>query len=76
MNKARRELLNRAGNLLDQTSEIISAALDQEQDCLDNMPENLQDSERYQKMETAVENLESAIESIDEVKNMIEEASM
>lgn len=41
MNRTRRELLNRAKILLDQASELISTALDQEQDCLDNMPENL-----------------------------------
>ena len=71
MNNARRELLGRAVSLLDQAYDIVSAALDQEQDCLDNMPENLQDSERYQKMESAVDCLEGAIESIDEARDNI-----
>lgn len=71
MNKARREILNRAVYQLDQASELISRALDEEQDCLDNVPENLQDSEQYQKMETAIDNLESAVDSIEEAKEGI-----
>lgn len=39
------------------------------------IPENLQDSERYQKMESAIDNLESAIDSIDEAKESIDAAS-
>ena len=45
------------------------------EDCLDNLPENLQDSERYQKMDSAVDNLESAVDSIDEAKERISAAS-
>ena len=75
MNKERREQLSRAQKMLDDASGIISAALDQEQDCIDNMPENLLDSERVQKMELAIDNLESAINSIDEAKESIECAS-
>lgn len=71
MNNTRRELLSRVGALLDQAYGIVSTALDQEQNCLDNMPENLQDSERYQKMESAVDNLESAVDSIEEAKDSI-----
>ena len=54
---------------------MISRALDEEQDCLDNMPENLQESDRYQKMESAIENLESAVDSIDEAKASLDAAS-
>ena len=43
--------------------------------CLDNMPENLQSSERYEKMEAAIDSLEAAIESIDSAKESIGEAS-
>ena len=54
MNNKRRELLKNATGLLDQASGMVQRALDSEQDCLDNMPENLLDSERCQKMEDAI----------------------
>ena len=57
MNNKRRELLKNATGLLDQASGMVQMALDSEQDCLDNMPENLLDSERCQKMEDAIESL-------------------
>lgn len=75
MNKARRDLLKQAVAALDTAEAYINSALEQEQDCLDNMPENLEYSDRYEKMETAIEQLEGAIEGIDDVRNCIEEAS-
>ena len=74
MNNKRRDLLRLAISSLEQASEYISRALDQEQDCLDNMPENLQYSERYEKMEDVISHLEESIENIDEAKNSVEEA--
>ena len=47
--------------------------LDQE-DCLSNSPENLEYSERYEKMEATVEKLESAVNSIGEARDFIESA--
>ena len=51
MNNKRRELLRLASGLLSKASDYVSQALDGEQDCLDNMPENLQYSEKYEKIE-------------------------
>lgn len=70
MNNKRRDLLKLAVQLLERASGYVSQALDAEQDCLDNMPENLQSSERYEK-----DSLEAAIESIDSAKESIEDAS-
>ena len=50
-------------------------ALDSEQDCLDNMPENLLDSEKCRKMEDAIERLEEAVDQIESAKDYINEAS-
>lgn len=75
MNNKRRELLKNATDMLDRVSNIVQTALDDEQDCLDNMPENLLDSERCQKMEDAIERLEEAVDQIDSVKECINEAS-
>lgn len=67
--------MKRAVALLDRASDIVSTALDDERDCLDNMPENLQDSDRCEKMELAVEKLEEAIEQIDNAMECVEEAA-
>lgn len=75
MNNKRRDLLKLAVGLLKQASGHVDRALEAEQDCLDNMPENLQFSEKYEKMEAAIENLEAAIESIDSAMESIEAAS-
>lgn len=75
MNNKRRDSLKLAVQLLERASGYVSQALDAEQDCLDNMPENLQSSERYEKMEAAIDSLEAAIESIDSAKESIEDAS-
>lgn len=74
MNNKRRDLLKSAVVLIERASGIVSRALDEEQDCLDNMPENLLDSDRCQKMELAIERLEEAVEQIDRVVECIEEA--
>lgn len=75
MNSKRRDTLKLAIGYLEKASGCVSKALDEEQDCLDNLPENLQDSERYQKMEVAIDKLEDAAEQIDSAKESIEEAS-
>jgi hypothetical protein len=59
---------------LDAAEGQISTALDEEQECIDNMPENLEDSERYEKMELTIECLEDALSGLDEVRNNIENA--
>lgn len=74
MNKKRRDLLQSAIPFLTQAANIIDRAAEQESDCLDNVPESLQETERYEKMEKAVENLESALEHIDNAKECISEA--
>lgn len=75
MNKERRNLLKTASSFLDKAIDAINEARDDEQDCLDNLPENLQGSERYETMESAIESLEEALDKIDEAKDCIEDAS-
>lgn len=76
MNNKRRELLKSAVILLDRASGIVNNALEQEQDCLDNMPENLQMSERYENMEAAVDYLEEAASHLDDARSRIVDASV
>ena len=50
MNKHRRNKLSEAIGYLDNALQIISDVRDDEQDALDNIPENLQQSDRYSDM--------------------------
>jgi len=74
MNRDRRKMLNQAVLLINQAYRIVDNARDQEQDCLDNMPENLEYSYRYEKMEEAVDNLTDAVSGIEEVLEKIGDA--
>lgn len=67
--------MKRASALLRTASGLVSTALEQEEDALDNMPENLQGSERYEKIEAAVDLLNDASEYIDSAIEKINEAS-
>lgn len=74
MNDKRRKRLSEASALLSRASDIIYDVLDEEQDCLDNMPENLQYSDRYENMEAAVDRLNDALSEIDSAENSLSEA--
>ena len=74
MNKVRREELNKALERLYDAQAIVEQCLDEEQDYLDNIPENLQDSERYEKAESAVQALEDTISNIEDAISNIETA--
>lgn len=71
MNNKRREILRNAVRFLDSASNLISNALEQEEDCLDNMPENLQMSDRYEAMEAVIDHLEDASSLLDEARDKI-----
>ena len=74
MNSRRREKLRRASEYLGFAKELIEKALDEEQDTLDNLPENLSESDRAAKMENAVDSLEDASSGIDDVMDSVREA--
>ena len=68
-------MLKRATDCLETALVYVSDVRDEEQDSLYNTPENLEGSERYEKMEEAVESLESAIEEIGNAIENIDSAS-
>ena len=74
MNKKRRATIKMAEKYLDMAADLIVDAKCEEQDSIDNMPENLQSSDRYIEMEDVVDSLEDAINSIDEAKDYISKA--
>ena len=71
MNEKRRVQLRNALTMMSSAASIIDAVCDKEQDCLDNYPENLQGTERFERMEDAVESLNDALEKIDEAKEFV-----
>ena len=53
----------------------LEALKEEEEDYRDNIPENLQGSERYEQAEEACDNLDSAFDGLEEVISYIEEAT-
>lgn len=73
MNDKRRKQLKKAIQMLNIASNILSFAADDEQDCLDNMPENLLSSDRCLKMEDNIDTLNDAENDINDIISKIEE---
>lgn len=83
MNKERRktieELQTRLGAIvnngeLDSIKEGLEPCAEDEREYFDNMPENLQTSERGENAEVAATALENACEKIDEAKDALQDA--
>lgn len=74
MNDKRRGRLKDALKMLNNAAALVETVCDVEQDCIDNYPENLQNTERYEHMETAVDSLNDALEKIDDAKDHIQSA--
>ena len=60
MNKARRKAIEKVVSDLYDIQSAVEELRDEEQEYLDNIPENLQGSERYELAEQELENLNSA----------------
>lgn len=72
MNNARRKNLNKLNEQLMEIMMALDEIKTEEEDYLYNIPENLQNSERYEKAENAFDNLEEAYSNLEEVINCIE----
>ncbi|MDR1020162.1 MAG: hypothetical protein LBL73_05340 [Synergistaceae bacterium] len=75
MNKARREALLDVSRQIRDIAERLESLWHDEEEYLDNMPENLQGSERYEKADEAVRSIESAIDILNEAVEYIEAAT-
>lgn len=73
-NKKRKQIEGIVSTLMDLQSEIESLR-DEEQEIVDNTPENLQGTERFEIAEAAAENLDSACSSMDELIDYLNEAA-
>lgn len=74
MNNQRRNVLEDVYIKLVILHDTLEEIKDEEECCRDNMPENLQDSERYKKADKTVSVLEDAISSLEEALDYIETA--
>lgn len=74
MNKKRREKLQDAITHLGQAVRIVEGVREEEAESMENTPEGLQGSERYEAMENAIDALDDAITSINEANESIEQA--
>ena len=73
MNKQNRRDLQGYADSLDEIRSNIETMMEEEQEKLDNMPESLQESERGEAMQEAIDNLESAASSLEEAIDYINE---
>lgn len=74
MNNIRRKSLNEIKDKIDDLRIDLEQLLEEEQDYLDNIPENMQSGERYEKAEDAVSALEEAVSSLEEAVDSIDTA--
>lgn len=74
MNETKRKSLREALSLISRAIIVTEGICDKEQDALDNCPENLQSTDRFEAMENAVENLNDAVEKLEDAKSNIEAA--
>ena len=73
MNKQRRKAIeNVTGKIRDLLSDL-EMLRDEEEEYKDNIPENLQGTERYERAEECVDNLTEAIDSIESALEEIDE---
>ena len=65
MNNARRKKLQKIYNQLEELKEKLDFIIEDEQTALDNMPESMWETERYENMESGLESLEDVQNSFD-----------
>lgn len=71
MNRERRARLRQAAELLTSGTEMLEDVLAEEEGALDNMPENLQGSERFATMEEGIDMLSQAVDDMIEIAEKI-----
>lgn len=74
MNEERRKKLEAVNRLLDQCKSDLEEIQGDEQEMFDNMPENLQQGDKGQKVEEAIDCLQQAIDGVGDSISQIETA--
>lgn len=74
MNKVRRKQLDDIISKIQDISEELESVMNDEEEYRDNMPENLQGSERYEMADSACSSMQEAIDQLEEAVSNIETA--
>ena len=74
MNKIRRKQLQEIIDRIEDLKSDLEALKEEEEEYRDNMPENLQSSERYELADEACNNLNYAFDDLEDAVSYIEEA--
>lgn len=74
MNKDRREQLNKIHAAIEELKGQVEALRDDEQAAFDNIPENMQDSERAIRAMCIIDELDEAASHLDEAMTSIDDA--
>lgn len=73
MNKTQRKNIERLFDRLSEINEELEYIKNEEEEKMDNLPENLQNSVKYEEFEAAVKALDDALSSITEACDKLEE---
>lgn len=73
MNADRRRRLSAVAEKATELRDILSAVKEEEEEARDNIPENLQESERYQAMDEACDIIDDAAVLCDELLEKLQE---
>lgn len=71
MNAKRRKRLKEVHDHLSSAADTLEDIVDEEQECLDNTPENLQESYAFAAREDLIDDMRDALEEIKSVMNTV-----
>jgi hypothetical protein len=75
MNKERRNRINKVIEQLETLKDEISDISMEESEAYDNLPEGIQDSDRGEAMQEAIDNLDMASDTFDDIIEYLNEAT-
>lgn len=71
MNAKRRKKLRDVADILSGASSELENIIDEEQDCLNNTPENLQDTDAFSDREDLLDGMRDALDELNSVINAV-----
>ncbi|MEM1046506.1 MAG: hypothetical protein AAGL24_10155 [Pseudomonadota bacterium] len=75
MNKARRKAIDAIVARIDELKADVEIIRDEEQDYFDNMPEGIQDGEKGEVAQSAIDSLDDAVNTIDDIVESLNSAA-
>lgn len=71
MNRIRRAKLNKIAEQIEELKSLLEEIMEEEEECRDNIPENMQSGSRYERAEEICDSLSDAIDCMDEAVSNI-----